>query len=265
MAAAVTRRATEAPLHRGRQRRERHADHDPHRDPRDHVRCDRHDGPDRGREAGRTGEHHHRGRVHVDELGGRRRACRHPPRADELTLGTVRRDGQPDGDRGASAGAAHPGAPRSRSSRTIVGLVVAQRIFVAAHRPLSWAAACRRRRRDARPGRRPPRGPHPTGARGAAHLRRPGRGRRGHHLPRVRRGRAGPRPAGDRRARTPPRPSRTARTASASWRATSTSPIASPTAWPPWRTASRAAVTCSARRLARPPPTSCAPSSPSSS
>ena len=98
---------------------------------------------------------------------------------------------------------------------TIVGLIIARRMFVAAHRPLSWAAAACRRRGPPRPDRRPAGHAHPPGARRCsltflAHRRR----RRRHHLPRVRRRAAGRRPPRDGRAagrrpdRAPRRPAR---------------------------------------------------------
>ena len=201
-------------------------EHDADRDARDHVGRDRDDRPDRGGEGGRRGEHHHRRRVDVDELH-RGRGVPHPPRTARSPLGTVRRDAQPDGDRGAAVVPPHRRRRRSRSSAPSSGWSSLKRVFVAAHRPLSWAVAAVAAAvlldpivdRLAVHIRRVPGG--------AAHLPRHRRRRGRHHLPGVRRGRAGRRPPGGRGPEGGRRPSRTATTGSASWLATSSSASAS--------------------------------------
>ena len=103
MPAGRDARAAEAALHAGGQRRQRHAEHHADRDLRDHVGRDRDDRPHRGGQGGRRGDHRR------PTPGGRRRAApaRRVPRLAPspdcaLTVGTVRRDAQRDGDRGAA-------------------------------------------------------------------------------------------------------------------------------------------------------------------
>ena len=216
--------------------------------------------------AAARGEHDHRRRVRRRRAGSGATRLPTPSPGGRLTLGTVRRDEQPDGDRGAAVGPAHPGGGahdrrHDRRARSSPGAC-------------SWppTGRCRGRRPrvvaavHARPRRRPPRRPHPAGTGRPAHLR--GVGAPSASGPPTSCSTRWSRPStGSRRRRpTPPRPSRTAPTASASWRATSSSPTASPTACNALAgPGHRAATTCSAPPPAPPPPTSCAPSSPCSS
>ena len=140
------------------------------------------------------------------------------------TAGCPARRGPWSGGRTAS-----PARRRSPIVGTIVGLVVLKQVFVAAHRPISWAVAAVAAAGAARPDRGPPGRAHPPGPGRAAHLPRHRR-HRGRAPPTSCSTRSSRRSTGSRRRpRRRPTPSRTATTGSASWRATSSSARASTT------------------------------------